>query len=77
MVAMGVIVASILFGFALGTIFAALMVALAAGYILYYTSRVLAYYRPTQYVAAALALFSAVGLLFWYILQLVWSLSGE
>lgn len=77
LVAMGVIVASLLFGFALGTLFSALMVGLAAGYILYYTSQVFGHYRPTQYVAAALALFAAVALLFWYVLQLLWSLQGE
>lgn len=77
MVALGLIVTSILFGFALGTIFAAAMVVLASGYILYYTSQIMAHYRPTQHVAASLALFSAVALLFWYVIQLVWSFSGD
>lgn len=77
MVALGIIVFSIIAGFTLGTLFAAAMVLLAAGYILYYTSQVFAHYRTTQYVSAALALFSAIALLFWYILQLVLSLSGD
>ncbi len=68
--AMGLIISSVLFGFALGTVFSAVMVLLAAGYVLYYTSNVLHHYRPSQYVAASLALFSAIALLFCYILQL-------
>ena len=75
MAALGMIVVSLLFGFSLGTFFSAGMVLLAGGYILYYTSQVFAHYRPTQYVSAALALFAAIALLFWYILQLVMSLS--
>lgn len=68
--AIGLIVLSILFGFTLGVIFSVAMVVLASGYILYYTSNVLHHYGTNQHVAAALALFSALGLLFWYILQL-------
>lgn len=68
--AMGLIVAAILFNFALGPIFTYAMIALACGYILYHTSAVLYQYRIGQHVAAALALFASVALLFWYILQL-------
>jgi FtsH-binding integral membrane protein len=68
--ALGLIVTSVLFGFQLGTFFSAIMVLLAAGYVLYFTSNVLHHYRPSQYVAASLALFSAIALLFWYILQI-------
>lgn len=67
----GVIVASIAFGFTLGSVFSVLMVLLAAGYILYYTSNVLHHYPVGAHVAAALALFSAVAMLFWYILRLL------
>ncbi len=74
-VALGVIVVSLLFGFHLGTIFAWLMVGLMAGYIVYYTSNVLHHYRTDQHVAASLALFSAIATLFWYILMLF--MSGE
>ena len=77
MVALGAILASFLFGFALGTFFAAAMVLLASGYILYYTSQIMAHYRPTQYVSAALSLFGCVAMLFWYIIHIVWSFSGE
>ena len=68
--ALGLIVVAILFGFALGPIFTYAMIALACGYILYDTSNVMLHYRIGQHVAAALALFAAVALLFWYILQL-------
>jgi len=72
-VALGVIVASIAFGFSLGTVFAGIMVLFAAGAILYDTSNVLHHYQPTQHVAASLSLFASVALLFWYILQLFMS----
>ena len=68
--AMGLIVVAILFQFSLGPIFTYAMIALACGYILYHTSNVLHHYRIGQHVAAALALFASVALLFWYILQL-------
>ena len=71
--AMGLIVVAILFNFALGPIFTVAMIALACGYILYDTSNVLHHYRIGQHVAAALALFAAVALLFWYILLLLMS----
>jgi FtsH-binding integral membrane protein len=67
MVAIG---ASLIFGFSLGLWFSIAMVGLASGYILYYTSNVLHHYRTDQHVAASLALFSAVALLFWYILRI-------
>jgi FtsH-binding integral membrane protein len=74
MVALGTIVLSVLFGFSLGVLFTVAMIALAAGYILYHTSQVMAYYPPTHYVAGALALFASVALLFWYVLRLLMSL---
>jgi FtsH-binding integral membrane protein len=73
-VALGIIVASIVFGFTLGVLFAGIMVGFAAGAILYTTSNILHHYRTDQYVAAALSLFAAVMLLFWYILQIFMSL---
>ncbi len=72
--AIGLIVVAIVCGFTLGPIFTVAMIALACGYILYDTSNVLHHYRIGQHVAAALALFATVALLFWYILRLVmWS----
>lgn len=69
--ALGIIGAGLLFGFSLGTWFAAAMVLFASGAILYETSNVLRVYRPGQHVAAALGLFASVALLFWYVLSLV------
>jgi hypothetical protein len=69
--AFGVIGLAAVFGFTLGLFFSIAMVVFAAASILYYTSNVLHHYRTDQHVAAALALFSAVALLFFYILRLV------
>lgn len=71
--AIGIIVVAILTGFNLGPIFSVAMIALACGYILYHTSNVIHHYRTDQHVAASLALFASVALLFWYILQLFMS----
>lgn len=69
-VALGVIVASILFGFNLGVLFASVMVVIASASILYNTSNVLHRYHPSQHVAASLTLFASIALLFWYILRI-------
>lgn len=61
---------SLAFGFNLGLVFSVGMVVLAAGYILYQTSQVLAHYDPRQYVAASLALFSSLALMFWYVIRI-------
>jgi len=68
--ALGFIVASILFGFTLGSVFAFLMVAFAGTAILYQTSNILHRFRTDQHVAAAMVLFASVALLFWYILRI-------
>ena len=77
LVALGLIVASILFGFQLGVIFAVAMVGLAAAAILYYTSNILKYYRTDQYVAASVTLFASVALMFYYVLWLLIQLRRE
>lgn len=70
-IALGLIVAGMIFGFNLGLWFSVAMVALAAGTILYQTSNIIYNYGSTQYVSAALGLFSSLMLLFWYILQIL------
>jgi FtsH-binding integral membrane protein len=70
----GVIVCAVIFGFSLGMWFSAGLVVLASGYILYDTSNIIHHYRTNQHVAASLALFASVALLFWYVLQLLLSL---
>ncbi|MDO6819183.1 Bax inhibitor-1 family protein [Zobellia sp. 1_MG-2023] len=69
-IALGLIVAGILFGFNLGLLFSAAMVILASGSILYQTSNLVHKYKSNQYVAASLGLFASLMLLFWYILNL-------
>ncbi|HEX9001044.1 MAG TPA: Bax inhibitor-1 family protein [Blastocatellia bacterium] len=76
-VALGVIAASIVFGFSLGIIFSAIMILFASAAILYDTSQVLHHYRTDQHVAASLSLFASVALLFWYVLRFVMSLSSD
>jgi FtsH-binding integral membrane protein len=71
--AMGLVVASLAFGFTLGMFFSYAMIAFACGYILYDTSNVMLHYRTSQHVAAALALFASVMLLFWYVLRILLS----
>jgi hypothetical protein len=68
-VILGVIVCSILFGFSLGIFFVGALILFACGAILYQTSNVMHEYPPGMHVAAALALFAAVALLFFYVLQ--------
>lgn len=72
-VALGVIVAGMLFGFQLGLFFSSIMVLFAGASILYTTSNIIHHYRTDQPVAAALALFSGVMLLLWYVLQILMS----
>jgi FtsH-binding integral membrane protein len=74
---LGVILASMLFGFSLGAFFCGAVILIMAGYILYQTSLVMSYFPPTAYVAAALMLFSTIATLFWYVLQLLMSLNNR
>jgi FtsH-binding integral membrane protein len=71
----GVVICAVVFGLSLGMWFSVGLVVLASGYILYDTSNVIHHYRTNQHVAAALALFASVALLFWYVLQLLMSLN--
>jgi FtsH-binding integral membrane protein len=77
LVAIGLIIASCIFGFELGIWFSGAMILFAAGAILYSTSRILHNYRTDQHVGAALELFAAVALLFWYVLRLLLELQGR
>lgn len=77
LVALGAIVAGAIFGFTLGIAFSAIMVLFAAGSIIYTTSNVMNTYRPGQHVAASLALFASVALLFWYILRILIALRRD
>jgi len=76
-VAMGMILAGILFGFHLGLWFTGAMIIFAAASVLYSTSNIIHEYHTEQHVAASLSLFASVGLLFWYILQFFMSMGDD
>lgn len=68
--ALGVIIAALLFGFNLGLVFCALMVGLFSAYIIYDTSNIIHRYATNEHVAASMALFGSAAMLFYYILML-------
>jgi FtsH-binding integral membrane protein len=71
MIAFGVIICAMLFGFSLGLFFCFAVVALISASILYNTSKVMLHYPTDMYVAASLELLADVALLFWYIVQIL------
>ncbi|MHC5201943.1 Bax inhibitor-1/YccA family protein [Myroides sp. LJL119] len=71
--ALGVIIAGMLFGFNIGLWFSFAMVGLASGSILYNTWQIKNEFAEDQYLPAALSLFASLMLLFWYILRIVMS----
>lgn len=72
-IALGLIVAGMIFGFDLGLWFSVGMVILASATILYQTSKLKDAYATNQYVGASLQLFASIMLLFWYILRILMS----
>jgi FtsH-binding integral membrane protein len=70
MLAIGGIVASLLFGFELGTWFSVAMIGFAGAAVLYDTSNILHHYPQDKYVAASMQLFASIAMMFWYILRL-------
>lgn len=77
MLALGLILGSVFFGFGLGLVFAVAMVGLCAAAIIYHTSNIMHHYGPNEHVAASLALFASVATMFWYILQIFMSARDE
>ena len=75
--AMGFVICSLIFGFSLGLLFTVAMIVFACAWILYDTSNVVHHYHIGQHVAASLALFASVALLFWYVLRLVMAFSSR
>jgi len=71
--AIGLIIAGMIFKFDLGLWFSVAMCALAGGAILYNTHTLKYEYSKDQYVPAALSLFASLMLLFWYILRIFMS----
>ena len=70
MMALVLIVASVIFGFELGTWFSVAMVTFAGAAVLYDTSNVLHHFPEDRYVGAAMQLFASVALMFWYVLRI-------
>jgi FtsH-binding integral membrane protein len=73
MLALVAIVGSLLFGFELGTWFSVAMIGFAGAAVLYDTSNIMHHYPSDRYVAAAMALFASIALMFWYVLRLFMS----
>lgn len=71
------IVGSLIFGFHLGTWFSVAMIALAGGSILRDTSNILHHYPEDRHVAAAVALFGSIAMMFWYILRLLMAMQRD
>jgi hypothetical protein len=64
------IFASLIFGFQMGTWFSVAMIGFAGAAVLYDTSNIMHHYPADKYVAASMALFASIALMFWYILRL-------
>ena len=76
-VALGTIVAAVIFGFKLGVWFSGLMILFAGACVLYDTARIIHDYPTDRPAGAALHLFASIALLFWYVLQLLLSLGNR
>lgn len=69
-IALGLIGASFLFGWNLGTWFSVGMIGFAGVAVLYDTSNIMHHYPQDKYVAASMALFASIAMMFWYVLRL-------
>lgn len=67
------IFASLIFGFQMGTWFSVAMIGFAGAAVLYDTSNIMHHYPADKHVAASMALFASIALMFWYILRLFMS----
>ena len=76
-VAIGLIIASVAFGIGLGMFFSAAMIVFAGICVLYTTSNILHVYHQEQHVAASLALFASVALMFWYVVQFLMHMGDD
>jgi uncharacterized protein len=77
LVALGTIVASVIFSFQLGIWFSGLMVLFAGGCVLFDTSKIIHDYPIDRPAGAALHLFASIAMLFWYVLRILMSLSSR
>lgn len=67
--ALALIASSLIFGMKLGSWFSVLMIGFAGAAVLWDTSNIIRHYHKEQYVAAAMALFASIAMMFWYILR--------
>ena len=72
-IALGAIVAGVVFGFSLGVGFSAVMVLLCVGFVLYDTSNIIHHYPTDRPAGAALHLFASIATMFWYVLRIFMS----
>jgi FtsH-binding integral membrane protein len=72
-IAIGLIGASLIFGWNLGTWFSVGMIGFAGVAVLYDTSNIMHHYPQDKYVAASMALFASIAMMFYYILRLFMS----
>jgi len=72
-IAIGLIAASWAFGWHLGTWFSVGMIGFAGVAVLYDTSNIMHHYPEDKYVAASMALFASIAMMFYYILRLFMS----
>ena len=73
-VALGVIIASVIFGFTLGIVFSGVMVLLCGGFVLYDTSNLIHHYPTDRPAGAALHLFASIATMFWYVVRIFMAL---
>ncbi len=69
-IAIGLIAASFAFGWNLGTWFSVGMIGFAGIAVLYDTSNIMHHYPQNKHVAASMALFASIAMMFFYILRL-------
>ena len=72
-VAIALIAMSFIFGWNLGTWFSVGMIGFAGVAVLYDTSNIMHHYPEDKYVAASMALFASIAMMFFYILRLFMS----
>lgn len=72
-IAIGLIGASFMFGWNLGTWFSVGMIGFAGVAVLFDTSNIMHHYPRDKYVAASMALFASIAMMFWYVLRLFMS----
>ncbi len=71
------IAGGLIFGWSLGLWFSVAMVGLAGGTLLFHTGQILNHYPIGSHVAASLALFAALGTLFWYVLRIAMTIAAS